>query len=164
MKKVIYGGTKAEKKIQNLPKLYIVGMWAKYGVIWRYFSGKTAKDGRPLVWDYRDCNGTCDKWILVPVDMVTTGWVYAWTTSEAMAEFLANGMNLCDRADCGHYKGLYGHIMYDKINMVPQLSISVMRQYEEIAREPVDLNNIEKSFHDAVDRVLEDIGLTPNQK
>ena len=90
MRRVLSNTSKTKKYLETLPKLYIVGLWASYGVRVHYFSGKCDLDGMPLVYDYYDGNGTCDEWRLYRLDHTTTGCILAWTTEEAHARAIVN--------------------------------------------------------------------------
>ena len=84
---------KLVKKIQELPKIYMIACWASYGVLEYYFSGKCTEDGVPMVWLRDDCNGTCDCYFLRKLTNTTTGWIYAWTISESRAKEIAAALN-----------------------------------------------------------------------
>lgn len=88
--------TKENKEyIDGLQKIYLVGCWARYGIMEFPFAGEYREydvgRGRkmevPMVWDYDDCNGTSDAYYLRPIHRTTTGIVYDWTfdKEEAMA-------------------------------------------------------------------------------
>ena len=80
-------------KIQRLPNIYMVGIWARAGVKRLPWAGKFTKDGQPLVWEYNDHNGTADQFELVPLDSVSTGQVVAWFRTEGEANLIANALN-----------------------------------------------------------------------
>ena len=85
--------------LTKLPKMYIVGCWARYGVWDFYWSGKWEKNPytghmEPLVWYYDDCNGTVDNWYLVPIRHVTSGVIVMWTEDRVVAESIASALNL----------------------------------------------------------------------
>lgn len=79
--------------LQHFPKLYVVGCWARYGVREYYYSRRSTPDGIPLVWDYDDHNGIYPEWLLLPLEYTTTGRIFAWTTSKAAAEKIADALN-----------------------------------------------------------------------
>lgn len=91
MRKVIRDTLRNQRKIakiKQLPKIYIIGRWARYGVREYYFTGKyTTIDGVsiPLVYNYDDCNGTDSLWRLLPITYVTSGCVLLWTQHEEVA-------------------------------------------------------------------------------
>lgn len=77
---------KTRRFLEKKKKVYLVGYWARAGIMEFYYSGKSDKDGMPLVWDYYDGNGTCDCWILCRLDHTTTGQILAWTFDKEKAE------------------------------------------------------------------------------
>ena len=93
MKTFIQNGEKAKKILERLPKIYLVGCWARWGTRWFYNTMKTDKRGVPLVWEYYDANGTCDIWRITPIDYTTTGVVIAWTDNQKGAEDIADALN-----------------------------------------------------------------------
>lgn len=44
-------------KYQKAKNIYIVGHWAKWGVLPAKYSGRINKNGDPLIIYYTDCNG-----------------------------------------------------------------------------------------------------------
>ena len=90
---------KTAQYLGSLPKMYIVGCWAGYGVEGFSWSGKWEKNPRtghmePLVWKYYDANGECDIWILVPIHQVTSGAIITWTEDKEMAYRIAYALNV----------------------------------------------------------------------
>ena len=162
MKKVIYGYNKGKKKLAKLPRLYIVGLWAHYGVMDRPLSNKTDERGIPLVWDYVDCNGYQDKWILVPVDYITTGWICAWTVSKDRAESLAEAMNARDNSWFACHRGFDGYIEYHK--EPNKLACSIGYENRTICCFDIDdtfnYDVIRKEFKDRVDKLINDKNVT----
>lgn len=74
----------------------MVGCWAKYGVRAYPFSGKYTETygySVPMVYDYVDCNGTCDQYCLRSIYHVTTGQVIMWTYSQSVANKVAELLN-----------------------------------------------------------------------
>lgn len=89
---------KTQEYFNKLPVLYIVGCWARYGIRAYHCEinkgkMKVTSSGIPYVWDYYDCNGTCDEWRLVPLSNVTTGSILAWSTSENQCHQIAQALN-----------------------------------------------------------------------
>ena len=82
-----------KRLLDSLPRIYAVGCWARYGVREYYYSGRTTKDGIPLVWDYNDHNGIYPEWLLVPLHYTTMGLILAWTTSKGAAKKIADALN-----------------------------------------------------------------------
>ena len=78
--------------LEKLTKIYIVACWARFGVREYPFTGKFIKDKHrgnmyiPLVYDYDDCNGTCDNYYLRKITDVTTGNIVLWTQNRNIAE------------------------------------------------------------------------------
>lgn len=93
-KRVLDNNAKTKKFLDSLPKIYLIGVWAKCGVREHYYAGFTDKDGMPFVWDYDDHNGTCDNWYLRRLDYTTTGSILSWTIDKTQAEHLAESYNL----------------------------------------------------------------------
>jgi hypothetical protein len=84
--------------INSLPKIYLVALWARYGVREYPFTGKFEIDEDsklpiPLVYDYDDHNGTHEEYVLRPITWVTTGHIVTWEYSKNVAEFLAESYN-----------------------------------------------------------------------
>ena len=81
---------------EQMPKIYLVGCWARYGVREHYFTGYYREiDGKsiPLVYDYFDANGTDDEWRLVPITHTTTGEIITWTQNKFRAHQIAEALN-----------------------------------------------------------------------
>ena len=93
MKKILENTTETRECLESLPKIYMIACWAGYGVREFPFAGKYTTDGIPLVWDYDDQNGTCDRYFLRKLTNTTTGWIYAWTISKSRAEEIAAALN-----------------------------------------------------------------------
>ena len=97
MRKVLKNTPKTKDYLNSLPKIHMVGFWARYGVRTFPFTGKyiTNKDGIsiPLVYDYDDHNGTCDNYYLRRLDRTTTGAVITWTQNEKLASKIAELFN-----------------------------------------------------------------------
>ena len=99
MRKVLKNNSKTRAYLDNLPRIYLVGCWAKYGVREYPFTGKYEQDKHnnnisvPLVYDYDDHNGTCDNYYLRKLSCVTTGRIIMWTQSKSVAEKVAELFN-----------------------------------------------------------------------
>ena len=95
MKSILKNNKRAQKKIDNLPKIYIIGCWARWGV--REFPFVKLDENRePWVYNYNDHNGQADQWELVPLSWTTTGTIYDWTFSKDRAEYLVKLFNEVD--------------------------------------------------------------------
>lgn len=95
MKKVLKNNEKTKEYLKNLPKIYLVACWARFGIREFPFTGKFVKDETrgdiyvPLVYDYDDLNGTCDNYFLRKITNTTTGIVIMWTQNKNIAEKIA---------------------------------------------------------------------------
>ena len=96
MRKCLKNTAKTRAYLDGLPKIYMVGLWAKYGVREYPFTEKYFSENGfsvPLVYHYDDCNGTCDNWYLRRLDHVTSGFVIMWTQNESVARKVAELLN-----------------------------------------------------------------------
>ena len=99
MKKFLKNTAKTKAYLDGLPKIYLVGCWAKYGVCEYPFTGKYEQDqyndniSVPLVYDYDDHNGTCANYYLRKLTRVTTGRIIMWTQNKAVADKVAELLN-----------------------------------------------------------------------
>ena len=96
MKKILKNNSKTKAYLDSLPKIYLVGCWAKYGVSEYPFTGKYIEYhdySIPLVYDYDDHNGTCDNYYLRRLDYVTTGQIIMWTQNKSVANKVAELFN-----------------------------------------------------------------------
>ena len=97
----------AREYFENLPKIYLVGYWAKYGVREYPFAEKYVKSKNapylgkciPMVYDYDDMNGTCDDYFLRPIIDTTTGEIIVWTFSESKAKRIAEALNKLEESN-----------------------------------------------------------------
>lgn len=95
MRKILPNNARTKRRLDKMPKIYVIGCWAGFGVRSYYFSGKFAEDEiTPLVWDHEDCNGTCDEYRLRNIYNTTTGRIYGWSSNEAAAQYIADQMNI----------------------------------------------------------------------
>lgn len=97
MRKVLKNTIKTKEYLDSLPKIYLVGCWAKYGVREYPFTGKYEQDENgisiPIVYDYDGHNGTCDNYYLRKLNNVTTGQILLWTQSKNVANKVAELFN-----------------------------------------------------------------------
>lgn len=101
MKTILQNNHKTQQYLRTLTPIYIVALWARYGVDQFYFSGKFKEefgaDGKiiytPLVWQYNDHNGETDQYELVPITYTTTGFIEMWTFQQEAAAQLATYLN-----------------------------------------------------------------------
>jgi len=82
-----------EKKYQKAKKVYIVCLWARYGVLEARFSGKFDKDNNLLTIQYSDHNGEYESYFIAPWYYETTGATIAYSFNEQDAQILANKLN-----------------------------------------------------------------------
>ena len=90
--------TKETKEyLASLPRIYLVVRYFGIALLEFPFTGKYEKAGErekdhcdlvPLVYDYDDCNGTCDNYFLRKITYTTTGWIIAWCYTLEEAEEL----------------------------------------------------------------------------
>lgn len=93
MKTVLKSTKKTKKYLEGLPKYYLIGYWASFGILEFPFSGKyITLNGidYPLVWQYNDSNGENERWCLVPIYQTTTGLILTWTQNEKTAQKIVN--------------------------------------------------------------------------
>jgi len=96
MRKVLKNTAKTQKYLDSLPKIYLVGCWARYGVREYPFTEKYFSENGisiPIVYDYDDHNGTCDNWYLRRLYYVTTGQIIMWTQNKSVAYKVAELFN-----------------------------------------------------------------------
>lgn len=82
-----------DRFVESLPKIYLVGYWARYGVREYPFTNKYTKDGIPYVYNFDDHNGTYAEYVLEPITNVTTGVIKVWSFSKAIANEIADIYN-----------------------------------------------------------------------
>lgn len=98
MRKVLKNTAKTRAYLESLPKIYMVSYWAKYGVREFPFTSKYEKDryydvSAPLVYQYDDHNGTCDKYYLRRITSTTSGQIIMWTQFKDVADKVAELFN-----------------------------------------------------------------------
>ena len=89
---------KNTEKINKCQSIYIVVLYAKWGVReykwtgkWKY--SKLFNSYEPIVYDYDDHNGTFEEYVKRPIHFVTTGWIIDWTFSKYAADRFAKLLN-----------------------------------------------------------------------
>lgn len=90
--------TKETKEyLASLPRIYLVVRYFGIAILEFPFTEKYEKAGErekdhcdwiPLVYDYDDCNGTCDNYFLRKITNTTTGWIIDWCYTLGEAEEL----------------------------------------------------------------------------
>lgn len=93
MRKVLKNTPKTKKYLDKLPKIYGVFLWAKWGILELYWSGKYTKNGVPLVYVYYDCNGCCDEFRLIPINQASSGSFWNFFMSREPAEKMCDHLN-----------------------------------------------------------------------
>lgn len=100
LKEYLECNDKNDRYIQSLRKVYLVGYWARYGVLEFPYAGKLVEDNlfgmTPLVYDFDDHNGTYDEYILRKINDVTSGGVVIYCFNQKVAEMLAYKLNLLE--------------------------------------------------------------------
>ena len=88
---------KNNKYIESLKKVYLIGHWARYGVLELPYAGKMVEDDlfgmTPLVYDLDDHNGTYAEYILTKINDVTTGDIIIYTFDRNAAQALSDKLN-----------------------------------------------------------------------
>ena len=103
MKKAFPDSEKARKYISKFPKIYLVVQFARYGCLEFPFTGKYKRvkvnstkniyKDIPLVYCQDDHNGTYSEWVLCPITLATTGFIYGWYTNRNDANMVINLLN-----------------------------------------------------------------------
>lgn len=95
MKKILNDTPKTKEFLNKLPKIYLIVKYVGIAILDFPFTGEyIEKDIRgngikekvPLVYDWDDCNGTCDNWFLRPITSTTGGWILGWSEDRETAE------------------------------------------------------------------------------
>ena len=92
MRKVLKNTAKTKKRLDKLPKIYVVFLWAKYTVIETVWTGKF-RCGIPLVYTYYDFNGEYDEYRLMPVYHISSGGFVGWYSNKGVAESICKKLN-----------------------------------------------------------------------
>ena len=86
--------------IKSSPKVYLVGYWAKYGVMELPYAGKMVEDDTfglvPLVYDFNDFNGEREVWFIRKITEATSGGKVIYTFNKDIAEMLADKLNMLE--------------------------------------------------------------------
>lgn len=85
-KKIRDANKRTKKYLDKLKDVWVVCYWARPAMFSVKWSGKYDKEGRPLVWQYNDMNGTCDAYFLKPVTSTTSGFIYGFYFDREEAE------------------------------------------------------------------------------
>ena len=84
-------------KMEKAPKVYLIGCWARWGVMEYKWTGKwhtTSGDvPQPIVYYYNDHNGAFEEYQELPITLTTTGVCLDWSFCKNAAQALAEKMN-----------------------------------------------------------------------
>lgn len=84
--------SKTAEYLRSLPKMYMLGRWANYG-IWDFpYSGYSDERGIPYVYKYEDSNGMDPRYELMPITIVTTGQIFVWNDYKSVLERIKEAM------------------------------------------------------------------------
>ena len=147
MKTILKNTKKTREYLETLPKMYLIGFWARCGVREHYYTKKTDKYGVPLVYEYYDGNGTCDLWRLVPITETTCGHIFAYSSTKETAKEIADALNSVERSDT-YYKGNIAKISY---NANDNSLVGNIYNHTDITFKAKTCNGIVNAFHKAVD-------------
>lgn len=96
MEKHLEFNNKNQKYINSLKKVYLIGCWARYGIMEFPFTGEFVEDElfgmTPLVYDFDDHNGTYDEWVLRKIQNTTTGQVIMYCFNKELAQRYADNL------------------------------------------------------------------------
>jgi hypothetical protein len=93
MKKILQNDSNTKEYFKTLTKIYGLFLWAKWGMLELYWSGKLDERGMPLVYVYYDANGTCDEYRLMPIDRASSGGFWSWYMKRSDAECIQKNLN-----------------------------------------------------------------------
>ena len=83
--------------VESCKKVYLVGLWARYGVREYAFAGEYVDSKlwgkEPLVWLEDDHNGTYCEYICMPITETTTGESIVYSFDKDIAESVAQAYN-----------------------------------------------------------------------
>lgn len=107
MRKVLKNTPKTKAYLDSLPKVYGIFLWAKWAILEFPWSGKYTEDDMiPLVYDYRDDNGICDEYRLVPIAFCSGGRFWDWYEDKDNAKEVQQKLNeALRRGEIGYSEG-----------------------------------------------------------
>lgn len=82
-----------KKRYQKARKIYVICLWARYGVLECRWSGKFDKTGSPLTIHWDDHNGERETYTIVPFYRESTGSTRYYSFSKESAKYLAEKLN-----------------------------------------------------------------------
>ena len=86
MRRVLKNTASTKKRLDSLPKLYGIFLWAKWAILELPWSGEYDETGEPLVYVYYDGNGACDEFHLVPIHYASAGAYFGWYEDKNTAD------------------------------------------------------------------------------
>ena len=92
MRKILKWSVKNHDYVHSLPKIYIIGCWARWGIMELPFV-KLDKENIPLVYNYNDHNGTVSQYELIPITQSTSGKIFDWSFYKNQAQKVADMLN-----------------------------------------------------------------------
>ena len=93
--RVLYPTKRDLRFLWSLPTIYGIHIYPGCNgySIRPHFLATYDIDGHPMVYDYFDCNGATDMYILRRLDSTTSGHFITWTNAERDAQKLAEMLN-----------------------------------------------------------------------
>lgn len=112
MKRVYKNNKRTNRMLNKCSLVYGIFLWARYGVVEEYFTGRFVKDcfNRlvPEVFYYYDGNGTRDEWHRGPITNISTGPYICHTFTKDSAESICTKLNKAQNCDLKH-SGIDSH-------------------------------------------------------
>ena len=136
MKEHLEYNEKNIKFVNSLPKIYLVGYWAGYGIREYPFAKKYSQHNVPYVYDFDDHNGTYAEYIAKPITDVTTRVIKIWTFSKDIADELLNIYEVMNAMETYYTKNLF-----EKITLLNQQSQKNYERYCEAIKENIKLKD-----------------------
>lgn len=81
------------RRYNKAPILYIVGLWADYGIMPCKYAG-FIKNNKPYIIYWTDYNGTHEEYSIRPYTEATTGWIFGYSFSRDQADALVQALKL----------------------------------------------------------------------
>lgn len=93
MRRFLKDTKRTRKRLEALPKLYVISCCARFGVSEFPYAGKYTKTGIPYVYEKSNDGKGRDVWVLKKLTDVASGRVYAWSLSCSGAKVVASYVN-----------------------------------------------------------------------
>ena len=77
-----------KRKYNKAIDIYIIGSWAKIGILTEKYYGKLNINKEPLIIHWNDHNGEYESYDIIPWYHATTGKVYCYTFNKHHAELI----------------------------------------------------------------------------